>query len=77
MMDYDKRSHIHWTYQYMSLQAGDSNVQPASIFVVEIAVDVMSVRHMVGYDIEVIYTGMQIGQGSKCLSSRKRQSQES
>ena len=47
MMDYDKRSHIHWTYQYMSLQAGDSNVQPVSIFVLEIAVDV---RHMMDYD---------------------------
>ena len=46
-------------------------------FCVEIAVDVMSVRHLMDYDIEVIYTGMQNSRGPKCLSSRERKSQES
>ena len=34
-------------------------MQLATIFVVEIALDVMSVRHMMDYDTEVIYTDMQ------------------
>ena len=65
--------YILCTYWHKSICSWASNMQPASIFVVEIAVDV-NVRHMMDNYIEVLYTGMQIGQGSKCLSSRERQS---
>ena len=52
-------------------------MQPASNFVQEISVDMVAIMDMMDCEIEVIYTGMQIGQGSKCLSSRESQSQES
>ena len=51
------------TYWHKSIWAWASNMQLATIFVVEIALDVMSLRHMMDYDIEVIYIDMQKRRG--------------